>query len=355
MTTEPMRLSRDDLFSPRVEGYLEEQAVANRPVPEAPPRPLIIRILYSSWFYLSIASMIGGLCAWAVLEPSFSDKDLEDQRLHLAHYLLFPTVMGGVGLFLGAAEGIICRNLLRATLSALVGIGIGFIGGLIMLIPAGMVFGIMVQLAVAASPPTSIGEDHMPKGFGLLLLMMGRGAAWAVASIPAGLAQGVAMRDKKIAVNGLVGAVLGGLLGGMLFDPIYLLLAQPDTASTSRGAGFAIIGAMVGLFVGLVEQWTKTAWLYMKAGPLAGKQFVIFRNPTVLGSSPKADIYLFKDEAIEPRHALLHNRGGRFELEDCDSGDGTYVNGRPITKQILHAGDQIVLGKTVLEFALKEA
>ena len=89
---------------------------------------------------------------------------------------------------------------------------------------------------------------------------------------------------------------------------------------------------MVGLFVGIVEQWTKSAWLLMKAGPLAGKQFVVFRNPTVLGSSPKADIYLFKDEAIEPRHALIHDRGGRFEIEDMNTADGTYVNGIPDQK-----------------------
>ena len=73
----------------------------------------------------------------------------------------------------------------------------------------------------------------------------------------------------------------------------------------------------------------------MKAGPLAGKQFVVFRNPTVLGSSPKADIYLFKDEAIEPRHALIHDRGGRFEIEDMKTADGTYVNGIPVQRQIL--------------------
>ncbi|MFL5329000.1 MAG: FHA domain-containing protein, partial [Gemmataceae bacterium] len=75
---------------------------------------------------------------------------------------------------------------------------------------------------------------------------------------------------------------------------------------------------------------------------------------TVLGSSPKADIYLFKDDAIEPRHALITNRAGRFEIEDCTTPDGTYVNGIPITRTVLNHGDQIVLGKTVLEFLMKE-
>jgi pSer/pThr/pTyr-binding forkhead associated (FHA) protein len=127
-----------------------------------------------------------------------------------------------------------------------------------------------------------------------------------------------------------------------------------ESAAPSRAIGLAIIGVMVGVFIGLVEQWTKTAWLLMRQGPLAGKQFVLYRAQTTIGSSPKADIYLFKDDAIEPTHALLHNRGGRFEIEDCGSRDGTYINGLPIKKQMLKAGDQIVLGKTVLEFAFKE-
>ncbi len=196
----------------------------------------------------------------------------------------------------------------------------------------------------------------MPTGLALVVFMMGRAAAWSVAAIPAGIGQGIALRESKVIVNGLLGAVLGGLLGGLLFDPIYLAFPPEDGEGwLSRGIGMTIIGLSVGLFVGIVEQWTKSAWLLMKAGPLAGKQFVVFRNPTVLGSSPKADIYLFKDEAIEPRHALIHDRGGRYEIEDMNSADGTYVNGIPVKRQILRAGDQIVLGKTVLEFALKES
>ncbi len=152
-----------------------------------------------------------------------------------------------------------------------------------------------------------------------------------------------------------MGGLLGGLVGGLVFDPINIALATPETAAVSRAVGFTVIGAMVGLFVGFVEQWTKTAWLMMRTGPLAGKQFILYQNPTVLGSSPKADVYLFKDEAIEPRHALIHNRGGRYEIEDCNTPDGTYVNGIPVQKRLLQSGDQIVLGKTVLEFVLKDS
>jgi FHA domain len=347
---ETLRLTEDDLFSPRVDAFLDEQAMLNRALPEVEPQPWILRVVYSSYFYLSLASGLGAFVAWAILEPFLEDR----QGLGLAYVLMFPMVMGFSGMFLGAAEGIMCRNAGRAALCASVGLGIGLAGGFVGWILAEIIYKIMLVVAVQFWKNPQVGQ--MPTGVALLILMMGRAAGWSVAAIPAGIGQGIALREPKVILNGLLGGVLGGLLGGMLFDPISMAFSTADQdAWLSRGVGFTTIGLMVGLFVGIVEQWTKSAWLLMKAGPLAGKQFVVFRNPTVLGSSPKADIYLFKDEAIEPRHALIHDRGGRFEIEDMNSADGTYVNGIPVKKQILHPGDQIVLGKTVLEFALKES
>jgi FHA domain len=352
-SSQPLRLEQSDLFSPQVEDYLRERDALRHGVVDVSPQPLLIRVIYSTYFYLSIAGALGALTAWGIVEPFFDDDRIGDDQFHLAHALLFPTVAGFIALFLGTVEGLMCRNLQRALLCAVVGLGVGFGGGLISLLVAGIIFLVMAAIAVQFWQNPQPGQ--MPKGIALLIFMMGRAAAWAVAAIPAGMGQGIALREKKVILNGLLGGVLGGLLGGLLFDPIQLLFATPGgSAALSRAVGFAVIGVLVGLFVGLVEQWTKSAWLLMRAGALAGKQFVLYRNPTVLGSSPKADVYLFKDDAIEPRHALLHNRGGRFEIEDCNTPDGTYVNGIPIQKHILQTGDQIVLGKTVLEFSLKE-
>jgi FHA domain len=349
---EPLRLDKEDLFSPRVDAYLEERDALSRGVVEVPTTPLFFRILYASWFYLAIAGGLGAFLAWLVLEP-FMDESAVVQPSFVISLLVFPTVSGSIGLFLGLVDGIMCRNPQRAFTCAVVGLGIGFGLGLVGVLAAIMIFSIMVQLAGAIDPNFLRGQ--MPGRFAFLVLMMGRGAAWAVAAISAGVGQGIALKERKVVLNGLLGGVLGGLLGGLLFDPIDLLFSGGVRATLSRAVGFTVIGVMVGLFVGLVEQWTKTAWMIMRAGPLAGKQFVIHRNPTVLGSSPKADIYLFKDADIEPRHALIHNLGGRHEIEDCNTPDGTYVNGKPVQRQLLQHGDQIVLGKTVLEFALREA
>lgn len=343
-----IRLTERDLFSPQVNAVLEMQQQLQRNDDFA-QQPLIIRVIFASWFYLAVAAGLGAAVGWACIEPFFSDRG----EAQLANFLLFPTVGAAIGLFLGAAEGLMCRNVSRAAICGLVGLGIGFGGGLVAIFAAGMIFGIMVQLAAAFWKNPR--PDAMPTGIALLFLMMGRSAAWAIAAVPAGIGQGIALREKSVVINGLVGGALGGALGGLLFDPICLLITGPTGAATlSRGVGFICIGLSVGAMVGLVEGWTKSAWLLMRAGPLAGKQFVIHRNAIILGSSPKADVYLFKDPAIEPRHAVIHNRGGRFEIEDCGTPEGTYVNGSPVQRQWLASGDKIGLGKTVLEFLLKE-
>ncbi len=356
--SDPIRISDADLRRPEVNEYVEMQQLMRRDAGPIDAQPWIIRVIYANWFYLSMASMAGGLAAWACFEPFLDDRIAAQQQEEgfatLAWALVFPSITAAIGLALGATEGLICRNLLRAIRCGFVGLGIGFLGGLLVLIPAGLIFGLMSEVAIGLSK--DIQPDEMPTGLALIVLMMGRGAYWAIAAIPAGIGQGIALRERKVIINGLVGGILGGLVGGLLFDPVYLLLTiDKESGALSRAVGFAAIGFFVGLFVGLVEGWTKTAWLHMRKGPLAGKQFVMFKDTTVLGSSPKADIYLFKDDAIEPRHAIVTNRGGRFEIEDCKTPDGTYVNGVPITTRMLTDGDQIVLGKTVLEFSVKES
>jgi hypothetical protein len=348
----PIRISTSDLHTPDVDSYVEMQNYLRRDVGPMSDQPWLVRVIYANWFYLAICSMLGGLVGWACLEPWFDDNT--EEVFDIASLLMFPVVAGAIGLFLGAAEGIICRNFARAMKCGAVGLGVGFVGGVIAFIPTEILFGFMTAIAVSLENDPQ--PDGMPTGLALLVFMMGRAMAWSVAAIPAGMGQGIALGERKVILNGVVGAMLGGLVGGLLFDPISMVLTTADGQATySRAVGFASIGGFVGLFVGLVEGWTKTAWLLMQKGPLAGKQFILYRDTTVLGSSPKADVYLFKDDAIEPRHATITNRAGRFEIEDCGTPDGTYVNGIPITHTRLNDGDQIVLGKTVLEFSMKES
>lgn len=354
MSDQPLKISKDEMFTTQVQDYIDTQEGLTKHLVQVEAQSWFKKLVYSNWFYLMLAGGIGAMVGWAILEPSFDDNEMDGENVNIAAALIFPVVAGAVGLFLGAAEGIMCRNLPRAITSGVVGLGVGFGGGLLALIPTSIFFALMSAFAYSFWKNPQ--PDRMPDGIALFILMIGRAGAWAIASIPAGLGQGVATRERKVIFNGLIGALLGGMIGGFLFDPISLLLVTDDgQAAYSRAVGFTVIGVAVGLFIGLVEGWTKTAWLLMRKGPLAGKQFILFKDTTVLGSSPKAEVYLFKDDAIEPKHAIIYNRGGRFEIEDCNTPDGTYVNGVALKgRRYLQAGDQVVMGKTVLEFALKE-
>ena len=51
-------------------------------------------------------------------------------------------------------------------------------------------------------------------------------------------------------------------------------------------------------------------------------------------------------------HATIRSRGGRFEIVDDGSTNGTDVNGTPIERQGLEHEDEISLGGFLIRFRL---
>jgi len=49
-----------------------------------------------------------------------------------------------------------------------------------------------------------------------------------------------------------------------------------------------------------------------------------------IGRTPENDLVI-EDTSLSRRHALIENFEGRFNLSDCGSSNGTFVNGRPVT------------------------
>ncbi|MGE3244332.1 MAG: hypothetical protein AB7I57_24925, partial [Pirellulales bacterium] len=117
--TDPIRIEPTDLHTPAVDEYVETQNYLRRDVGAINDQPWLIRIIYANWFYLAICSMVGALVGWGLLEPWFDDNRPGDD-IDLSAILVFPVVAACIGLFLGAAEGIICRNPLRAVKSGAV-------------------------------------------------------------------------------------------------------------------------------------------------------------------------------------------------------------------------------------------
>ena len=273
-------------------------------------------------------------------------------RHELISYLFFAVVAALVGLFVGATDGVLSHALQRSMVCGLVGLAIGLALGLVSSVVAELVYAFTRHLV--ARFHTSAGDLST---VGFLIQMITRGIAWSLAGAAVGLGQGVALRSKKLALNGLVGGMVGALIGGLLFDPIDRLVHDSSfhSAALSRAVGLAVIGTVTGLMIGIVELLAREAWVKMLTGPLAGKEFVLYKNPTLIGSSPKSDIYLFKDAEVEPTHAELRTVGEGYELADRSTPSGTFLNGRRVTRQRLQSGDQVRIGKTVFNFTEKEA
>ncbi len=68
-----------------------------------------------------------------------------------------------------------------------------------------------------------------------------------------------------------------------------------------------------------------------------------------LGRDPKADVALGHSK-VSGRHAKVSLRDSGWILEDLQSTNGTFVNGRKITRVVLTTGDMIRIGSYVLQF-----
>jgi len=262
--------------------------------------------------------------------------------------LLFPVVAGMIGLTIGGVEGAVCRTWSRAAWCASIGLLCGLIGGAVAQLVAGLIYSILGQ--INSTDPTA-------SGTAFVFQMFRRGLAWTVAGMAMGLGQGFALKSSKLKFNGFVGGMVGGLVGGLLFDPINLLLTPQDgfsSAALSRAVGIVVIGAVVGLMIGFTDLLTREAWLKVLTGPLQGKEFSFNVTPVRLGSSPKNEIYLFKDAKIDPVHAEINKLRDAYEIVDNRSTSGTYVNGRPVGRERLVDGAHIRIGDSEFSFSSRE-
>ena len=285
----------------------------------------------------------------ANVESYEPDLAVLEKRNTLAAIFWFAITGGIIALMIGAVEGIVCLNLRQAIICGGIGMGIGFAGGLLGIIPAGLLYAVANSMMVEFiddSAFTTINDMH---GLPFFMQIVSRSLAWGVVGMSLALGQGIVRKSKKMVINGLLGGCIGGLLGGLLFDPLAKLTGN-EGAELSRCVGLITVGFLAGLLIGLVEQLSKEAWLLMKTGPLAGKQFIVYKHQTTIGSSPKCDIYLFKDRLVGEEHARLVRIGRTYELEGRHESGHTLVNGVEIQKRILRSGDLIKIGSTELEY-----
>jgi hypothetical protein len=78
------------------------------------------------------------------------------------------------------------------------------------------------------------------------------------------------------------------------------------------------------------------------------KDYVVGAGVTI-GRLPDNAV-IIDNPAVSGHHARVFRDGERVVLEDLRSTNGTFVNGRPVTRQVLQHGDRILVGKHELAY-----
>ncbi len=99
------------------------------------------------------------------------------------------------------------------------------------------------------------------------------------------------------------------------------------------------------------EDDERTACLVFLSGPLMGHSVPLSDRPKEVGRADEADIVI-NDNGVSRRHARFYLRDRGAFVEDLDSSNGVYVNGKRIERfEHLAQGDKITLGtETILKF-----
>ncbi|HLX58720.1 MAG TPA: FHA domain-containing protein [Ktedonobacteraceae bacterium] len=96
------------------------------------------------------------------------------------------------------------------------------------------------------------------------------------------------------------------------------------------------------------EQIT-SAYLVIQQGPHGSRRMEIWKECTTIGRSRDCDIFL-EDLAVHRKQASILFTESGYVLRDDHGGSDSFVNEQPILEYLLHDGDVLRFGNTLLTF-----
>ena len=84
------------------------------------------------------------------------------------------------------------------------------------------------------------------------------------------------------------------------------------------------------------------------------KEVQLTKDKTTLGRRPYNDIVI-DNLAVSGEHAVLQMVGADVFIEDLNSTNGTYINGKAIKKQLLTHNDTVEIGKYKIKYLVDES
>lgn len=269
-----------------------------------------------------------------------SDLDLDTLKnaVRISSAIFSALIACGLGLFMGIGEGVFYGSKEKAFKYAAMGAGIS--------LGIGFVSGYIAQWMYSSLLSDSASD---------ISAAFVRGLGWAIMGLGVGVSIGLIKPEKKRILYCAIGGTAGGFVGGFIFNFITTALrtGENDTGILPRAIGIIIMGILIGLGIGLLEQFAKQAWLKVIRGEFEGKEYLVFAGTTSIGNNGKNTIVLFKDKLVGPHHCDIILEGSKYVLHDCGTPMGTVVNGMRTTRHILRQGDAIAIGNSVLVFNTK--
>ncbi|MFT3954086.1 MAG: FHA domain-containing protein [Piscinibacter sp.] len=83
------------------------------------------------------------------------------------------------------------------------------------------------------------------------------------------------------------------------------------------------------------------------------KEVQITKDKTTLGRRPYNDIVI-DNLAVSGEHAVLQMVGADVFIEDLNSTNGTYINGKAVKKQLLSHNDTVEIGKYKIKYLVED-
>ena len=84
------------------------------------------------------------------------------------------------------------------------------------------------------------------------------------------------------------------------------------------------------------------------------REVQVTKDRTSVGRRPYNDLVI-DNLAVSGEHAVLLMSGSEVYIEDLNSTNGTFINGRVVKKQVLHDNDMVEIGKYKIKYVTKGA
>lgn len=158
------------------------------------------------------------------------------------------------------------------------------------------------------------------------------------------------MPDSLLSILKLLLLALLYLFFFRVLRAVWAELKPQPVGAASSGSGVAAPAASHGRRGGGAPS-PSTSLRVVAPAEAKGSTFAIGDEVTV-GRAAGCGIALTSDSTVSQLHARVFRKEGRLYVEDLGSTNGTFVNGKPISRPTeLRGRDRLQVGATVLELA----